>query len=275
MLTALLLAAALPSNFDQVVAAEHGFAASAIKIGRNQAFLDNLAPDAITFNPLPAPARPLHENQPPPKGSLQWGPGWVAVASAGDLAVSTGPWRIEVGERGPLTEKQVQGWFISMWRRQADGKWKVAVDAGVSSPMTFEMPGTVTNGTVTVSSGGPQAGDAASATRAITAAETAFAEAAKNGLGGALEAAADPQLRVYREGRLATFGADAGIPMFQGDQRKVVCATEKLIASKSGDLGYTYGTCTATGASTDKYGFLHVWRLQANGTWKVLVDVTP
>jgi len=275
MLTALLLAAALPSTFDQVVSAERAFAAASIKVGQHQAFLNNLSQDAITFSPLPAPARPLHENQPPAKGSLQWGPGWVAVSSAGDLAVSTGPWRIQLGDKTILTEKQVQGWFISMWRLQADGKWKVAVDAGVSSPMRYELPENATNGSVAIPAGSPRVNDAASATRAITAAETAFAAAAKGGIGGAIEAAADPQLRVYREGKAATFGADASKASLAADQRAGVCAVDKLVASKSGDLGYTYGTCAATGVDTAKYGFLHVWRLQANGTWKVLVDVTP
>jgi len=275
MLTSLLLAAALPSTFDQVVAAERAFAAAAIKIGRHQAFLSNLSTDAITFNPVPESARPLHENQPPPKGSLQWGPAWVAVSAAGDLAVSTGPWRIELGDETILKKSQHQGWFISMWRLQPDGKWKVAVDAGVSSPMSYELPDNVANGTVPVSSGGPRVNDAASATAAMTAAETAFAAAAKNGIGDAIEAVADPQVRVYREGKLATFGADPSKATLAHDQRKVSCATEKFVAAKSGDLGYTYGTCKALGLETAKYGFLHVWRMQPNGTWKVLVDVTP
>jgi len=273
MLTTLLLAAAVSSPFDQVVAAERAFAAGSIKLGQHNAFLNNLSADAIAFNPLPEPARPLHENQAPPKGSLQWGPSWVAVSSAGDLAVSTGPWRIQVADKGPLTDKQVQGWFISMWRLQPDGKWKVAVDAGVSSPMTYELPDNVANGSSVAS--GPRASDAATATLGITTAETAFAAAAKNGIGGAIEAVADPQLRVYREGQSAVFGADASKSTLAADQRKVSCATDKLVASKSGDLGYTYGTCTAADLSTTKYGFLHVWRIQANGTWKVLVDVTP
>lgn len=274
MLTAILLAATL-SPFDQVVAAERGFAAAAIKTGRHQAFLANLSEDAITFNPLPERARPMHENQPPPKGSLQWGPGWVAVSGAADLAVSLGPWRIELGDPSILKKDQVHGWFISMWRRQADGKWKVAVDAGVSSPMTYELPETVTNGSAAAPLGGPGAHDAASAKLAITAAEKAFAEAARNGFGAAIEAAAEPGVRAYREGKPAAIGTRDGHAALAADTRKAGCVTDRIITSSSGDLGYSYGACQGVGSDEGKYGFLHVWRMQADGTFKLLVDVTP
>jgi len=276
MLTALLLAAALPaSSFDQVVAAERGFAAMAIKAGRHQAFLATLTDDAITFNPDPQPARPLHENQPPPQGSLQWAPGWVAVSAAGDLAVSAGPWRIEVSDNPIVKGDRAHGWFISMWRRQAGGRWKVGVDAGVSGPMTYSVPEPVVNGTVAPPASGPLARDASSAKQGILAAEKAFEAAARGGIGGAVAAVADPFLRVYREQKALLVGAKESQAGLAADARKAACSTDKIVAAKSGDLGYTYGTCAGLDADTDKYGFLHVWRIQADGSWKVLVDVTP
>ena len=89
MIAALLLAAQL-SPFDQVVASERAFAAASLQTGLHESFLANLAPDAISFMPLPVPARPVHEGKPPASGKLNWGPTWVAVSSAGDLALSTG-----------------------------------------------------------------------------------------------------------------------------------------------------------------------------------------
>jgi ketosteroid isomerase-like protein len=187
-----------------------------------------------------------------------------------------GPWRIQLNTKSILTDDQVQGWFISMWRRQADGGWKVAVDAGVSAPMTFAMPATVTNGTATVPTAARVASDAASAKLAITAAENAFGAAAKNGIGGAIEKVADPQLRLFREGKAAAFGARESHATLEADVRKAACAADQVIASESGDFGYTYGTCTGIeGDGAPKYGFLHVWRKQPGGSWSILVDVTP
>ena len=131
MITALLLAAQL-SPFDQVVASERAFAATSLEKGLHEAFLANLAPDAIGFMPLPVPARPQHEGKPPTSTKLSWGPTWVAVSSAGDLALSTGPW--EVKHKKETVLDITTGIFFSVWSRQPDGTWKVAVDAPLSEP---------------------------------------------------------------------------------------------------------------------------------------------
>jgi len=199
------------------------------------------------------------------------GPGWVAVSAAGDLAVSTGPWEIRRNSPTILTDAQAQGWFISMWRRQGDGGWKVAVDAGVSSPTKYVLPATAADGTTAPKS----AGNAEGAKLAIAAAEQAFAVAARQGIGGAVEAVADPALRVYREGKPAAFGAKESKTALATDGRKAACASEQVIASKSGDLAYSYGACTGTDDATAKYAFLHVWRRQQDQSWRILVDVTP
>lgn len=273
IITALVLAAAL-SPFDEVVAAERAFAAASLEKGLHEAFLLNLAPDAIAFLPLPGPARPAHEGKPPSSAKLSWGPTWVAVSAAGDLALSTGPWQVTHHEETLI--KVSTGWYFSIWRRQTGGAWKVAVDSGISSPVTFYLPKSVENGFAGAPAPTPRSGAAANARIGVTTAERALAVAAKAGLGKAIQAQADPYVRVYREGRQAAFGQVAGSALLATDGREVICTTESLVASASGDLGYAYGTCAGEGSETStKYGFLRVWRMQADGTWKILADVTP
>jgi ketosteroid isomerase-like protein len=272
MVAALLLAAQL-SPFDQVVADERAFAAASIKQGLHEAFLANLAPDAISFMPLPAPARPAHEGKPPAPGKLNWGPIWVAVSSAGDLALSTGPW--EIKNQGESMIKVSTGLFFSVWRKQPDGSWKVAVDAGISSPVKFVLPVTVENGFAGAPASGPKPGGAESARTGVMAAERALSAAAKTGLGKAIEAQADPLLRVYREGKAAGIGPEGSRALLAADTRKLTCSADRVIASASGDLAYAYGACAGEPGDASKYGFLRVWRMQPSGKWKVLADVTP
>ena len=273
MIAALLLAAQL-SPFDQVVASERAFAAASLQTGLHESFLANLAPDAISFMPLPVPARPVHEGKPPASGKLNWGPTWVAVSSAGDLALSTGPW--EIKGQGESMIKVSTGLFFSVWRRQHDGAWKVAVDAGISSPVKFVLPDTVENGFAGAAAAAPKPGGAEKAGLGVAAAEKALAYAAKAGLGQAIEAQADSQLRVYREGKAAAIGPAAARALLAADTRRVTCSPDRVVASISGDLAYAYGTCKAEGGdASSKYGFLRVWRMQANGKWKILADVTP
>lgn len=273
MITALLLAATL-SPFDQVVAAERAFAAASLEKGHHQAFLLNLAPDAIGFLPLPGPARPAHEGQPPTAIKLAWGPTWVAVSSAGDLALSTGPWKVSHHEASPIPVST--GWFFSVWLRQPDGAYKVAVDAGIASPVAFKLPKTVEDGLAGRPIKEPRKEDAASARMAVTRAENALSLAAKSGLGKAISSRSDAGLRVYREGKAAGIDPASARALLGNDNRNVTCAPDKVIAAASGDLAYAYGTCTGEAKEADKkYGFLHVWRRQADGTFKILADVTP
>jgi ketosteroid isomerase-like protein len=274
MLTALMLAAAL-SPFDEVVAAERAFAAASTTKGLHEAFLDNLAADAISFEPLPSPARLAHENQPPSKGRLTWAPSWVAVNPGGDMALSTGPWQFLAPEN-PVLKHETTGWFVSVWRKQPNGRWKVAVDAGVAAAMPYQVPQTVQNGfpQAPPQAAAPKVG--AGARSAIDAAEHTFAAAARSGIGGAVHAQADPLIRVYRENKGAADGIDGARPFLSADQRKGTCATEKVVISAAGDMGYTYGACEAIGTPQPaKYAFLHVWRKQPDGSWRLVVDVTP
>ena len=273
IVSAFLLAAQL-TPFDQVVAKERALAAASLEKGLHESFLMNLAPDAIAFLPLPGPARPKHEGQPKTTAKLNWGPTWVAVSSAGDLALSTGPW--EVSHHESTVIKVSTGWFFSIWRHEPNGEWKVVVDSGISSPVKFDLPKTVENGFIGLAPSKPRPGGAADGRIGVATAERALAASAKSGLGKAVAASADPLVRVYREGRPAAFGAVAAKALLEADTRKVTCTPDRIIASASGDLGYAYGVCAgADGEASSKYGFLRVWRMQADGAWKILTDVTP
>ncbi len=53
---------------------------------------------------------------------FSWAPEFVEVLDSGTLAMSSGPVRDASGKR--------TGTFNSVWRREADGKWKIVLDNG-------------------------------------------------------------------------------------------------------------------------------------------------
>jgi ketosteroid isomerase-like protein len=53
---------------------------------------------------------------------FSWAPEFVEVLDSGRLAMSSGPVRDGSGKR--------TGTFNSVWRREADGKWKIVLDNG-------------------------------------------------------------------------------------------------------------------------------------------------
>jgi len=68
-----------------------------------------------------------------PAFALSFEPDDVVVARSGDLAYETGTYSMTMTGRDkkPGTEK---GHYVVVWRKQADGAWKVAVDAPSSDP---------------------------------------------------------------------------------------------------------------------------------------------
>ena len=57
---------------------------------------------------------------------LSWQAQVVRGSQSHDLAFSYGSWRFEQGASGQKTKQS--GTYVFVWKRQADGKWKVLVD---------------------------------------------------------------------------------------------------------------------------------------------------
>jgi len=92
------------------------------------AFTSFLADDAVFFGSksvlrgktaVSAGWKPLFEAQSPP---FLWAPDRVEVLDSGKLALSTGPIRDDKGRD--------VGTFMSIWRREGKGKWKIVFDKG-------------------------------------------------------------------------------------------------------------------------------------------------
>jgi ketosteroid isomerase-like protein len=68
-----------------------------------------------------------------PGASLRWTPQAAAVAASGDLGTT---WGTSVSRRrlpnGAVVERH--GTCVTIWRRQPDGRWKVALDIGNTAP---------------------------------------------------------------------------------------------------------------------------------------------
>jgi ketosteroid isomerase-like protein len=57
-----------------------------------------------------------------PQAPFSWEPERVEVTDSGTLAISSGPVRDPSGQR--------TGTFVSTWRREADGQWRIVLDTG-------------------------------------------------------------------------------------------------------------------------------------------------
>ncbi len=116
-----------PPLAQQVFAAESAFAQT-LAARDPQAFATYVAVDAVFFGrqgtlhgreAVVAGWHPFFEGRAAP---FSWSPEMVEVLESGTLALSSGPVRDPTG-------RQV-GTFNSIWRRDADGHWRVVFDKG-------------------------------------------------------------------------------------------------------------------------------------------------
>lgn len=123
--------AQLPASVKTLVEAERAFAAAATAKGQRDAFLEYLADDSLLFRPGPVPGKMFYRTRPVPPGQLSWGPVFADASLAGDYGVSTGPFEFR---KDPKQTDPPNGYghFVSIWKKQRDGAWKVEVDLGVS-----------------------------------------------------------------------------------------------------------------------------------------------
>jgi len=75
--------------------------------------------------------KPLLED---PQRGLTWTPETAWASQSGDLGVTTGSFRsFRRNEQGE-EETVATGAYITVWRRQEDGSWKVVLDGGSPDP---------------------------------------------------------------------------------------------------------------------------------------------
>ncbi len=244
----------------EIAGQERAFARMCVEKGMRTSFTAYFAPDAIDFEPLPTPAAAALPKNPDGSASftLDWEP-WIADASAaGDLGWDTGPYVIT--DRSAKKNPPRHGWFLSAWRRQPDGRWKVALDVGTTAP---EPPGALRPTALAafpfVGSRPPRL-PSASNMRRETAALLERDRLSAKASGDALWL---PEARRHRDGEMPSIGGARPEPFATLPSGGGVAL--------SGDLGYTYGSYAL--ASGEKGYYARVWKMTEGGDWKLAAQV--
>ena len=239
--------------------------------GTKTAFLQFLADDCIVFSPGPVNGKQEWQKRPEKGLSLKWTPVFAAMSRSGDLGYTTGPaeWRKEKEDVTPFG----YGQFLSIWRKQKDGAWKVALDVGseVPGPPKSEEPVEVE---YSISEAPAAAPDKTAVNRLLRNAEGKFANAARTDSTAAILGSASESLRVHREGVFPAVGRDAAALMLSVTRGELVVEKTGGAMSEAGDLAYSYGKYTLTRPEkTERGHFLQIWRMEKDGSaFKLALD---
>ncbi len=274
---ALLAMSATPSPLDSLADAERSFSAMSVEKGMRDAFVANLAPDGVIFRPRAVNGQKVWQARGAVPGTLIWEPSFAEISGAGDLGFTTGPWefRPPADSTGVVAPDRIaHGHFISVWQKQPDGAWKVALDIGCNHerPERGLGSGEFTAGPSHAPRKRPKPTTDLGAIerRCLTNGQTP----ASSPLGSC--AAAD--VRYDTEGALPALGPAAVRTAAALRTGTVRWIPEGMGIASSDDLGYTYGNAVHTGddsagAPPDTAVYAHLWRKDAKGNWKITIAV--
>jgi len=280
LVPALVLAAAvipvqadIPAALAAMADAERAFAKTATVMGWRDAFLEFFADDAIAFSPGVVPAKDGLRKQPSTPFSiaeLVWEPRTGDVAASGDLGWLTGPSTSTNRKAAePVTR---YGCYLSVWRKQPDGRWRVFIDVGANAPEPVPFPTGFTRTTVATPYAGSDSKSAA--TGSLAGADRDLnAQIASLGFARAFAARLSPAARLHRPGSIPQTGRDAIVTWLAANAASGTAKDVGAESASSGDLGYTHGTFEVKDPKPSTGVYLRIWNRDAAGTWWVMVDV--
>ena len=247
-----ILSQSVSPELQSLANAERAFAKQALDEGVRNAFIANFADDGIAFRPDPYKSKEVLLKQPapngPPRVTLRWSPYFGDIASSGELGYTTGPYMLTAN--GEPSQPPKHGMFFSVWAKQSDGSWKVALDIGIETPSP-----------VAPIDGPFQAADVIKSkvlpSSSLTEADNQSAKyAAKS--------------RKHRQNLLPLIGRDAITTWLKSQDATMKTKQAFSRMANSKDFGYTYGSYEF-GAEMGSYA--RVWRA-VDGEWQIVAEVT-
>jgi ketosteroid isomerase-like protein len=245
-----------------MVEAEKNFYKAGQEKGTRAAFLEFLAEDGIIFRPGPVNGRESWTKRTETGFDLVWEPTFAAIARSADFGYDTGPakWRANKQE----AKFSGYGHFISIWKKQKDGSWRVALDVGIENmksdvkpPLKLVLPKNRKPGTL----------------ESLQQSQSAFVATARLDFSKAFRQFGSEEVRLYRDGSFPTIGKKAASELLGPEQAGLAMEVMKTDMSSSADLAYSYGSCTDTRTQPGKAGhFLQVWQTDDKGAWELVLD---
>ena len=268
----------ISESLASMVETERRFARTSVEKGMREAFLTYFADDGINFNPQLVNTKETMRKRPatPSAFTLNWSPVYGGVAIAGDLGYLTGPYELTV--HSPQPRPPQYGCYFSIWKKQPDGKWRVAVDVGIKTPLLVAPLDSSFEAAPQTPPPARNELKAADHRSILIQRDREFERAATaRGFMRAFQDYASVEARLYRDELVPLVGNKAIDEYLAQQNREVKWQPMRVDVSRSGDLGYTVGSYDSKSidrSTTEKGYYVRVWKQGAKEGWKVIFDIT-
>ncbi len=256
----------LEKAVGSLIAAEKAYAKVAGEKGFRDASISVFADDAVIFAPSAVNGkkfwRDAKENP-----VITWRPIFASISRSGELGYTTGP--SEYRRSRDAQNPDAFGHFVTIWRKDAKGIWKVVIDVGLDHPQPQQAETEIRTELPTSPVPRPESSSAD-----LDKTQASFAESLKDDEGDAILDNASDDIRVYRRGQLPAVGKAAAKKMLGKEDAKTSRAPLGVGTSNPIDLAYEYGEYTSERDDVSQRGiYLTIWRLESDGAWKIALDL--
>lgn len=257
---------------NSLIAAENYFAAYAKDKGIRDAFLKVSDESTLLFKPSPVKAEEFFSkkssNDP---GKLDWTPVFAKISKSGDWGFTTGPY--SYGSN--LSSATIYGQYLSVWRTNSKGVWKLALDLGMIHPKPLNEPHLNFVDPKNIRFFRQIAeGRLKQREELILTTDKLFSNTL-----------VDNQRLAYN-----TFFAEEGRLLFPGyepiigktkinnflSRQQIIVETMPAVANRAlgSDLAYTYGKAQITrNKVASQFTYVRVWESQEGFTWNILLEI--
>src|SRR5437868_13060700 len=126
-----------PSAAREITKIDGEYSNLSVAKGMPAASVEYFAEHGVAFAPGPVDGKKYWAGRTNFPGTLIWQPIFAFAAGAADLGYTTGIWELRKGNE-PLS--LTFGNYRTVWAKQRNGQWKIALDVGTENPQASEPP---------------------------------------------------------------------------------------------------------------------------------------
>lgn len=255
------------SALKKMIETEKAFAQTSLDKGTKNAFLEFLGKDAIVFNQGTAINGLGYWQKLDFKNLLTWQPTFSEIAISEELGYTLGNFQVHnlTAEDKPLS----YGSFFTLWKKQTDGNWKVAVDFGVNHP-EINAINAILKETYATFKPYELKNTSVLAERMVFMNDFFYWKNAKTSL-NPFEPHLSQDIKLYRNNLLPIVGREAAKNYLKKTYDKAIVYTGlKAIPSKAGDLVCVYGVISGKGKTGE---YARIWKQESKDMWKIVMEM--
>lgn len=267
-------------TWEELREVESQFAERSRTLGIYEGFLSSLGESAVVFRGGPVDARSVFAPIPNEDtlSTLETRANYIDFARAGDVGLTTGPYRYIAGDGAE--QSRSYGHIVTIWRK-FDGEWRLVADMAVRVPgvLSLSIEANIADTQKAIDETAAPVESAENTLESLQEAEERFVNSI-NFRGGrrAMARYGLENQRIYVPGMAPGIGVESGSRVYGAflEDRTSISTVSYVpsgsFLSTSGDVGYTYGTMSAEGSGFNT-SYLRYWRFTKAGEWRIAVEV--